>query len=674
MKDLAVANVRNVVILGHASSGKTSLAEALLFRSGMISRMGAVESKNTVSDSSPEEHERQISIRTSNLFAAHNGHHIFLADTPGYADFFGEVVASASVADAALIVIDAAHGIEVGTQKAWELAAQHNLPRMLVINKLDKDNARYLEVLDALAETFGKGCVPVNVPAGIGAAMSGVAALLPNDAAGADAALYAACRTRLIEAVAETDEALLEKYFADQPLEQAELLAALRRATLQGAVVPVCACAATKALGVDELLAAIETLLPSPADRGAYQAAEGGELLPDPAAPAAAHVFKTVTDPFVGQITYFRVRQGTIASGTDVLNVTRGHKERLGDLLLIQGKEQLTVDKATPGDIVAVAKLKNTHVNDTLGAAKVAFAPIAFPTPVMTLAVQPAKQGDEEKLSEGLHRIREEDPTIIVERHPETHELLVSGLGDVHLDVVFKRLKEKFKVEVVTAIPKVAYHETIRGKADVRYRHKKQSGGAGQFAEVAIRVSPNERDKGYEFIDKIVGGVISGGFIPSVDKGIRSRMAEGVIAGCPVVDIIVELYDGKEHPVDSKDIAFQIAGRMALAEAVEKANPILLEPVMYVEVQCPQQFMGEINGILNSKRGRIIGMDARGDLQIIKAEVPQAEMFKFCGELRSITGGRGSYSMRLSHYAELPPNLAQGVIEAYRKSRAHEEG
>lgn len=674
MKDLPIANVRNVVLLGHAASGKTTLTEALLFRSGMISRMGSVEAKNTVSDSSPEEHERQISIRSANLFIAHKGHHIFLADTPGYADFFGEVVASSSVADAAIVLVDAVQGIEVGTQKTWELATQLGLPRMIVINKIDKEHAQFLQLLDALAEAFGKACVPLMVPAGVGPACSGVVSLIANTPDGADPELFSTCRTRLIEAVAETDEALLEKYFADQPLDPAELQSALRRAVLQGTVVPVCVTAAIKPLGVDELLDAITACLPSPVDRGAYTPAEGDPLLPDPAAPAAAHVFKTVTDPFVGQITYFRVRQGTILPGTDVLNVTRGHKERLGDLMIIQGKEQITVDRATPGDIVAVAKLKNTHVNDVLGTAKVTFAPIPFPTPVMTLAVQPAKQGDEEKIAEGLHRIREEDPTIIVERHPETHELLVSGLGDVHLDVVFKRLKEKFKVDVVTSIPKVAYHETIRGKADVRYRHKKQTGGAGQFAEVAIRVYPNERDKGYVFIDKIVGGVISSNFIPSVDKGIRSRMAEGVIAGCPVVDIIVELYDGKEHPVDSKDIAFQIAGRMALAEAVEKANPILLEPIMSVEVQCPQQFMGEINGILNAKRGRIVGMDSRGDLQIIKAEVPQAEMFKFCGELRSITGGRGSFSMRLSHYAELPSNLAQQVIEAYRKSRAQEQG
>jgi elongation factor G len=400
--------------------------------------------------------------------------------------------------------------------------------------------------------------------------------------------------------------------------------------------------------------------------------AEGEALQPDPSLPSAAHVFKTITDPFVGQLTYLRVYQGTISSSSEVQNRTRNHKERIGELMIIQGKEQLPVDKATPGDVVAVAKLKGTHVNDALGAAQITFIPIEFPRPVMTLAVESTKQGDEERLSQGLHRMTEEDPTIVVERHQETHEQLVSGMGDVHLDVAFKRLQDKFKVEVSTSIPKVAYHETIRGTADVRYRHRKQSGGSGQFGEVAIRLRPNERDAGYEFVNKVVGGVISTQYIPSVDKGIRARMKDGIMAGCPVVDLVVELYDGKEHPVDSKDIAFQIAGRHAVAEAVEKANPILLEPIMDVEVHCPQRFMGDINGIINSKRGRIMGMDTEGTLQVIKAQVPQAEMFRFCGELRSITGGSGTYAMELSHYEEVPPTTAQNVIDAYKKSRTEE--
>jgi elongation factor G len=659
--------------VGHAASGKTSLAEALLHAAGMTTRLGSIEAKNTVSDASPEEQERQLSVRAANLLLTTRGHNIFLGDTPGYADFYGEVVAAVSIADAAIVTVDAVHGVEVGTQKVWELLTQHNIPRMVVITKADKDNAQFQETLDALVATFGGGCVPLVAPLGPAAGFRGAVELLANQPGDCEPALFKNCYTKLIEAVAETDDALMEKYFAGEQLTAAELMPALRAAVNAGRVFPVLIAASTKELGMDRVLNAIIDVLPSPVARGPVAVAEGDALRPDAALPAAARVFKTVTDPFVGQITYFRVYQGTISSGSEVQNVSRSHKERLGDLLIIQGKEQLHVDKATPGDVVAVTKLKNTHVNDTLGAARVTFAPIAFPKPVLTLSVQSAKQGDEEKLAEGLHRVRDEDPTIVVERHLETHELLVSGLGDVHLDVVFKRLKDKFKVEVTTAIPKVAYHETIRGTADVRYRHKKQSGGAGQFGEVAIRLRPNERDKGYEFMDKIVGGVISGSFIPSVDKGIRAKLTNGVIAGCPIVDVVVELYDGKEHPVDSKDIAFQIAGRQAFSQAFEKATPVLLEPIMNVEIVAPQEYMGDINGILNSKRGHITGMDTRGNLQIIKAQVPHAEMFKFCGELRSITGGRGSFSMERAHYAEVPSMIAHNVTEAYKKSRTHEE-
>ena len=673
MNNVPVQKVRNIAVVGHAACGKTSMVEVLLHAAGMTTRIGTIEARNTVSDASPEEQERQMSIRTANLFLKYDNHNVFVADTPGYIDFFGEVVAALSVCDAAIVVVDAVNGVDVGTQKAWAILKERGIPRMLVVNKLDKESADFGQAVEGIVNSFGKECVPLLVPVGSEADLSGVVPLLPNEPGGADAAQFSAFRTKLVEAVAESDEGLLEKYFSEQALSTDELTGALHKAVARGIVFPIVPCSATKQIGTEQVLKAITGILPSPVDRGAIALAVGGDLKPDPALPAAAHVFKTVTDPFVGQITYFRVYQGTMSSGTDILNITRNHKERFGDLLIIQGRETIKVDKAVPGEIVAAAKLKTTRVNDALGAAKVEFKPIVFPKPVMTVAVVSANQGDEEKLSEGLHRIRDEDATFIVERHHETHELLVSGMGDVHIDMALKRLKEKFKVEVVTSTPKVAYHETVRGTADVRYRHKKQSGGSGQFAEVAIRLKPNERDKGYVFDDQIVGGVISNSYIPSVDKGVRARMQEGVIAGCPVVDVIVELYDGKEHPVDSKDIAFQTAGRMAFSEAIEKAKPILLEPIMNVEVQCPKQFMGDITGILNGKRGRITGMDVVGDFQIIKAEVPHGEMFKFCGELRSITGGRGSYCMEFAHYAEVPSNIGQAVVEAHKKSRKQPE-
>jgi len=674
MKQVPVEKNRNVAVIGHASCGKTSLVEAMLFKSGMIPRQGTVEAKNTVSDCTQEEQERQISIHSANLFLNHNGHNFFVSDTPGYADFYGEVYGSLSVADAAILVVDASNGIEVGTLQLWRVLSQKNIPRMIVVNKLDKENTDFHKTLDELVEAFGIGCVPVQIPIGNADSFSGVARLIEDEPENVDHDLFAECKNKLIETVAESDEVLMEKFFADEPLSKEEITGAMRKGIADCSVFPVAVCSATKAIGIEGLLHSVENYLPSPASKSEIPVQEGEALKPDESLPASAFVFKTVTDPFVGQLTYLRVYQGTISSGSEIQNLSKGHKERVGELMIVQGKDQIHVDTANPGCIVAIAKLKDTHVNNTLGAAKVKFAEIEFPKPVMTYAVAAAKQGQEDKIAAGLHRISEEDPTILVERHPETHEQLVSGLGDVHLDVVFKRLQDAFKVEVVTKTPKVAYHETIRGTADVTYRHKKQSGGAGQFAQISIKVRPNTRDAGYEYINKIVGGVISQPFIPSVDKGIRARMEDGIIAGCKVVDIVVELYDGKEHPVDSKDIAFQIAGRHAIAEAVEKAQPILLEPIMEVEVQCPQDFMGDINGILNSKRGQIMGMDAEGALQIIKAHVPQAEMFRFCSELRSITGGRGSFSMKLDHYSEVPPNIAQAVIDNYKKSKEEKEG
>ena len=671
MKNVPVEKIRNVILVGHAASGKTSLVEAMLNLTGMTQRLGTILDKNTVSDCTPEEQERGVSIHGSNLFFNTEGHNVFIADMPGYTDFVGQVYANASVADSAIVVIDATKGVEVGAVQNVKILDKYKLPRMFVINKADKETAKFDETLAALVEDFGSSCCPIVVPTGMEASFKGVVSLLGNDPGAADPALFEEMKTKLKEAVAETDEALMEKYFEDA-LTDEEVAAAFKKGVAEGKIAPVLITSATTQVGVKELIDAILKYLPSPADRGAIKVGET-ELKPDPNLPACAYVFKTVTDSSVGQITFLRVYQGKISSGTEVQNQTSGQKERFGDLMIIQGKERITVDAALPGEIVAVSKLKKTSLNDTLGAVNVAFPPIEFPNPVMTVAVTAAKQGDEERVSEGLNRLVEEDPTIHVDRPQETHELLVSGMGDVHLDVSFRWLKDKFRAEVKTATPKVAYHETIRGTADVRYRHKKQSGGAGQFGEVAIRLKPNERDKGYEFKDMIVGGVISGSYIPSVDKGIQSRMSEGVIAGCRVVDVIVELYDGKEHPVDSKDIAFQIAGRMAFSEAIKKADPILLEPIMNVSISCPQEFMGDINGNINSKRGQIMGMDVDGNLQVIKAQVPQAEMFRFCSELRSITGGAGTYSMEFSHYSEVPPNIAQQIKAAYEATKKNVE-
>lgn len=674
MNNVAVENVRTLTLIGHASCGKTTLTEALLAATGAIDRRGSVEDKNTVSDATPEEHDRMCSIHAANVCVTHNGVNIFIADTPGYPDFACGVVQCLAASDAAALVIDAHEGIQTGTLRMWRMLEKSGLPRMIILTKFDKDECDFARLMEELQNTFGTGCVPVQIPVGAGASFTDVVDLLADDPGNADAALFETYHTTLVEGAAETREDIMEKYFSEGTLPKEDIITALKEGIKKATVIPVVICSALKDIGISALLDTCSAFLPSPVECGEYTTEDGVVLSPDPKKPAVARVFRTVTDPYVGQLTYLRVYQGTVTSGSEMQNQTRNHKERVGDLLLIHGKEHIKIAAATPGDIIAVAKLKNTHLNDTLGQQEAVFPSMEFPTPVVSYSVHATKRGEEEKISNGLHRICEEDPTVITERHLETHELLVSGLGDAHLDVVFKALKEKYHVDVETTTPKVAYHETIRGTADVRYRHKKQSGGAGQFAEVAIRLSPNERDKGYEFIDKIVGGVISNSFIPSVDKGIQARMKDGVMAGCQVVDIIVELYDGKEHPVDSKDIAFQIAGRHAIAEAIEKAQPILLEPIMAVEVHCPQQFMGDINGILNSKRGRIMGMDADGALQVVKAHVPQAEMFRFSSELSSITGGSGTFTMVFDHYEELPGNLAAEVIAAYKKSQqeAHE--
>ena len=672
MKNVPVEKIRNVIVVGHAASGKTSLVEAMLNKTGMTQRLGTILDKNTVSDCTPEEQERGVSIHGSNLYFTTNGYNVFIGDMPGYTDFVGQVVANAAVADSAIVVVDATKGVEVGAIQNVKILDKYGLPKMFVINKADKEGAKFEETLAALVKDFGNKCCPIVIPVGMEAGFKGVVSLFGSDPGAADPTLFGSMKTKLVEAVAETDDELAMKYLDEEKLSDEEVAEGFKKGMSEGKICPVLVTSATGLQGVQEVIDAILNYLPSPADKGVKKVGDV-ELKPDPNAPACAYVFKTVTDASIGQITFMRVYQGKISSGTEVQNQTSGQKERFGDLMIMQGKERITVDAALPGEIVAVSKLKKTKLNDTLGAVKVDFPPIEFPNPVMTVAVTAAKQGDEERISEGLNRLVEEDPTIHVDRPQETHELLVSGMGDVHLDVSFRWLKDKFRAEVKTATPKVAYHETIRGTADVRYRHKKQSGGAGQFGEVAIRLKPNERDKGYEFKDMIVGGVISGSFIPSVDKGIQSRMSEGVIAGCRVVDVIVELYDGKEHPVDSKDIAFQIAGRMAFSEAIKKADPILLEPIMNVTIACPSEFMGDINGNINSKRGQIMGMDMDGNFQVIKCQVPQAEMFRFCSELRSITGGSGTYSMEFSHYSEVPPNIAQQIKTAYEATKKKED-
>lgn len=636
MQGFKVEDTRTVAVVGHSSSGKTSVIEALLYKCGATSRLGKVEDGTSVCDCNPEEKERKVTIYAKPLHCTHNGKSIFLMDTPGYADFFGEVISTLRVVDSAILVVNGVSGIEVGTQRLWKKLNELGMPRLIFVNQLDKENADFSRVLENLRNTFGKQCIPLED------------------------------KTALAESVAEADDKLLEKYLETGSLSEDEMNTGLKKAILDNKIVPVLKGSALKDEGIAELLNAIESYLPSPKDRYPQS---------DPNAPYSAFVFKTVTDPFVGQITFFRVYSGIIKENSEIYNTTKGSKEKLAQLLLFIGKEQKPIPEAGPGDIVAVTKLKNTTVNDTFSSPQnpVKFEPIIFPKPSISFAVQPRTKGDEEKISTGLQRLAEEDHTFEVYRDKETKELVISGMGDLHLEIMLDKLKKKFGVEVDKSTPKVAYKETITTKGQAQYRHKKQTGGAGQFAEVWMRVEPLERGKGYEFVDEVVGGAIPQQFIVSCEKGVKTAMESGVLAGYPVVDVRVIVYDGKTHPVDSKDIAFQIAARQAFKEACKGAKPVLLEPIMNVEVYVPPEFMGDVTGDLNGKRGRVLGMEQVGDLQVIKAQVPIAEMARYSTDLRSITGGRGSFTMEFSHYEEVPARLAQEIIAKAQKEKKEEE-
>lgn len=632
MQGFKVEDTRTVAIVAHSGAGKTSLIEALLYKTGVTSRQGRVDDGTSVCDINPEEKERKVTIYAKPLHCTYNNKSIFLMDTPGYADFFGEVISTLRVVDSAIVVVNAVSGIEVGTQRVWKKLNELGIPRVIFVNQLDKENADLNKVVDSLRNVFGKHCVTLND------------------------------KNTLIESVAEADDKLLEKYLETGSLSDDEFNSGLKKAISENKIVPILSGSAIKGEGIGELLDAIVNYLPSPPQS-------------DPNAPYSAFVFKTVTDPFVGQVTFFRVYSGVIKGNSEVYNSTKGTKEKLAQLMLFIGKDQRAVPEAGPGDIVAVTKLKNTTVNDTFSPLQnpVKFEPIVFPKPSISFAVQPRTKGDEEKISTGLQRLAEEDHTFEVNRDRETKELVISGMGDLHLDVMVDKLKKKFGVEVDKSTPKVAYKETITGKGGSQYRHKKQSGGAGQFAEVWMKVEPLERGKGFEFVDEVVGGAIPQQFVISCEKGVKTALDKGILAGYPVIDVRVIVYDGKTHPVDSKDIAFQIAARKAFKESCQNAKPVLLEPIMNVEVYVAPEFMGDVTGDLNGKRGRVLGMDQIGDLQVIKAQVPIAEMARYSTDLRSITGGRGSFTMEFSHYEEIPARMAQEIIAKAAKEKKEEE-
>ncbi len=685
MKEYHTDQLRNVVLLGHGGSGKTSLAEAMLYTSGAINRMGVVEEGTTVSDYDEEERRRHISLNLALVPVEWKGHKINFLDTPGYTDFVGEVKSAVRVADAALIVIDAVSGVEVGTELVWKFAEEHGLPRVVVINKINRENVNLDRTLEALEETFDENFVLTHLPLGTAEECAGVIDLLSMQALmGAEGKAEEIpahardeaeeTRVQLIEAAAEADDELIMKYLEGEDLTEAEIQRGLRSAGLEQTAVPVIVTAATESIGAKALLNNLVSLVPSPADReGITGEGPSGEeeISAEEDGPLAALVFKTTADPYVGKLTYFRVFRGTIQSDSRVLNERADEAERLGQLYVMRGKEQISVPMLRAGDIGAVAKLADTLTGDTLCAEEhpVALPGPVFPPPVYSVAVQPKSKADQAKLGPTLSRICEEDPTLRWHQEASTKQMLLQGMGGAHVDIAIQRMSNRFDVEVETSVPKVAYKETITRTYADQYRHKKQTGGAGQFAEVHLRLEPLPRGSGFEYEWEVSGGAISTGFQGSIEKGIRQIINQGVIAGYPVVDVRAVVYDGKEHPVDSKDIAFQIAGREAFKKVVRGAAPVLLEPIYRVSVTVPEEYTGDIIGDLNTRRAHVQGMDQTTGKTVINALAPFAEMQRYATDLRSLTQGRGLFSMEFDHYEEVPSHLMQEIIEEHQRQK-----
>lgn len=678
MKSYAVEKLRNFILVGHGGCGKTMLAEALLYNAKATDRFGKVDEGNSVMDHDPEEIKRKISINTAVAPCEFKEHKFNIVDTPGFFDFVGEVKSGTRIVEAGVLVVCATGGVEVGTEKSWDFLNERALPRLVFINKMDRENANFSKVVTALREKFGNRLLPVQLPIGTAEKFEGVVDIITKKAwqNGKEISIPADLSAEvdnyyqmLVEAVAESDEELLNKYLETDTLNEEEILTGFRRETMKGEIVPILCGSALKNTGIAEFMEKIIETLPSPADIATVKAESPGkdetvDLKTSREENPAALVFKTMADPFVGKLTLFRVYSGVVKSDSHIFNSSRDQEERIGQLFLIKGKNQEPVTEVGAGDIGAVAKLQVTATGDTLCAKEqqVVLPGIDFPKPRLVMAVYPKGKGDEEKISSGLYRLVEEDPTIKVEKDTTTHELLLAGLGDLHLEVITSKLQKKFGVEVELKIPKVPYKETIRGTAKIEGKHKKQSGGRGQYGHVWLELEPLPTGTGFEFVDKIFGGAVPRQYIPAVEKGVRETMDEGILAGYPVVDMRITLYDGSYHSVDSSEMAFKIAASMALKKGFIDARPVLLEPVVKVKVVVPEEYMGDIIGDLNKKRGRILGMEPQNGIQVISALVPQVEMFQYSVDLRSITQGRGDFEIEFDHYEEVPPNLAGEII------------
>ena len=667
---MKVDEIRNFGVIGHAGCGKTVLCDLMLFKAGAVDRQGSVDQGTSVSDYTPAEQDKKSSIYSTPLTCKYKDKTWFFIDPPGYNEFVGKMICAMNAMDSTIIVVNGSVGMETGTGRGWKRSNDLNLPRFVYINRLELEGSDFEKTLQQLQEAYGKTvCIPFTFPDGKETAFTKVYNILTDKDLPLEAEEY---RQSLMDTIAESDEELMEKYLGGEELNSDEIYRGLKTAVLSGSLVPVFAGSTAKDIGVTEMMEAVNNLLPDPKARGSITMADGSKMQISENGPAVALAFRLQNDAFVGQLTFFRVFTGTFKADTEAVNLTTGSREKLGALLLMNGKDQKSATEAIPGMIFAVAKLKDAHIGNTLASSPEvkALPPIKYPIPVMSYAISAVKSGDDDKIITSLQKIAETDTTVHISRHPETHEFLLSGMGDQHLQQVIKKLNKDYKLEINLATPKVAYRETITAPGEGHYRHKKQSGGHGQFAEVYLKVEPAEK---FSFENAVVGGAIPKNYIPAVEKGVVESMVTGPLAGSTVERLKVTVYDGKYHDVDSSEMAFKIATRRAFKEAIEKARPVLLEPIMDVKIRIPDRYMGDISGDLNQRRGRIIGMSAEDGLQVVNAEVPQAEMAKYATELRSLTQGSGLFEMEFSRYEQVPANIAGEIKAKYQASLTEEE-
>ncbi len=693
MKVYDASAIRNIAMVGHGGCGKTQLVSGLLFAAGAVNRLGRVDDGTTVTDFDEEEIARKHTLSSSLAYAEWRKTKINIIDTPGFANFLSDARAALRVVEGAIVVVDAVAGVEVQTEKLWAEAAALNLPRIVVLGRLERERASLERTLESLHSHLAREIVPIQLPLGDEKGFTGVVDLVQMkaltfsaDASGTMtegevptvlAARAARAREQLVEMVAEADETLMETFFSKGTLTQEQLVDGLRAATVAGKIFPLLCTSGLHAIGMQPVLDAIVGNVPSPAERGfpvLTDSGDGSSITPSDAGPYGAFIWKTIADPFAGRITMLRVVSGTLRSDATVHNQTRDGAERLGHLLVLQGKTQLHVPELKAGDLGAVAKLKDTHTNDVLAekTTKVRVAPITFPEAVLAYAIEPKSRGDEDKISTSMQRLKEEDPSISYTRDPQTHELLLGGQGQLHIEVTVAKLKRRFGVEVTLKPPRIPYRETITAATEAHGRHKKQTGGHGQFGDCKIRIEPLPRGSDFQFEDDIFGGAIPRQFVPAIEKGIQDARTRGFLAGFPMVDFKATVFDGSYHAVDSNEMSFRMAGSLAFKDAMSRARPTILEPVMQVEVYAPSDFAGDLMGDLNGRRGRISGMDTRGTMTVIKAQVPMSEMLTYEQHLTSATGGRGSYHMEYSHYEEVPHVQQSKIIAAAKAERGQE--